>query len=257
MTKQAVLGIDIGGSGIKGAPVDLVKAIRRQAPAYPTPTPSTPKKVAGVVARISRRSPTTRRRTRRCDAAHRRDPRRLPVAAKIDKSWIDAPAEQIFSERLGRAVHVVSTTRTPPHRRGEVRRGQGAPRSGDRHHPSGRGSASAVIMDGVLVPNSELGHIEIDGRDAETEASAGAKTRLGLSYEDYIPRLQRYYETIEKLFSPDLIVVGGGISKDSAKYLPYLKLNAEIVPATLKNRAGIIGAAWLAADSVAHPDALA
>ncbi|MEA4945311.1 MAG: ROK family protein [Propionicimonas sp.] len=258
MTNEAVLGIDIGGSGIKGAPVDLVvgdfadKRLR-----IPTPTPSTPKKVAGVVARIVESfagqlgdgpvgvtipAVVTHGVTR--------------SAANIDKSWIDAPADTIFSERLGRPVHLVNDADAAGI--AEVKYGVA------KGYPGlvivttlGTGIGSAMIMDGALVPNSELGHLEIDGHDAETQASAGAKTRLGLSYEEYIPRLQRYYDTIEKLFSPDLIVVGGGISKDAAKYLPYLKLHAEIVPASLKNRAGIIGAAWLAAEAAGRTDLLA
>jgi len=112
----------------------------------------------------------------------------------------------------------------------------------------GTGIGSALIYRGVLVPNTELGHLEIDGHDAETQAAASVKTALGLSYDQYVPRLQRYYESVEALFWPDLFVVGGGVSKASDKFLPKLKLKTPIVPAALRNRAGIIGAAWLAAN---------
>jgi polyphosphate glucokinase len=98
------------------------------------------------------------------------------------------------------------------------------------------------------VPNSELGHLEIDGYDAEDRAASSIKEIEGLSWDEYVERLQVYYDTIEKLFSPDLIVVGGGISKDSDKFLPRLKLRCPIVPALLRNQAGIIGAAHLAVD---------
>jgi polyphosphate glucokinase len=98
------------------------------------------------------------------------------------------------------------------------------------------------------VPNSELGHLEIDGYDAEDRAASSAKEIENLSWDEYVERLQRYYDTIEKLFSPDLIVVGGGISKDSDEFLPKLKLRCPIVPAQLRNQAGIIGAARLATD---------
>lgn len=98
------------------------------------------------------------------------------------------------------------------------------------------------------MPNSELGHLEVDGHDAETLAAASVKVREDLSWEAYIERLQHYYSMIERLFSADLIVVGGGISRNADQFLPQLKLRAAIVPAKLRNRAGIVGAARLAAD---------
>ena len=121
----------------------------------------------------------------------------------------------------------------------------------------GTGIGSALLHRGVLVPNTELGHLEIDGRDAETQAAASVRTNLGLTYAEYIPRLQRYYERVEALFWPDLFVVGGGISKNSDKFIPKLNLKTPMVPAELRNRAGIIGAAWLAVDKQMHPDPFA
>jgi polyphosphate glucokinase len=106
----------------------------------------------------------------------------------------------------------------------------------------------------VLIPNSELGHLEIDGYDAESRAASSVKDKEGLGYGAWAKRLQRYYERVEALFWPDLIVVGGGVSKDSEKFLPKLKLKTPIVPAKLLNTAGIVGAAWLAADRQANPD---
>jgi polyphosphate glucokinase len=120
----------------------------------------------------------------------------------------------------------------------------------------GTGIGTAIVYRGVLVPNSELGHLEIDGHDAETRAAASVREREGLSFKEYIPRLQRYLERLEALLWPDLIVIGGGISKNSDKFIPKLKLNAEVVPAKLLNTAGIVGAAWLAADRLIHPDEL-
>ena len=117
----------------------------------------------------------------------------------------------------------------------------------------GTGIGTAIIYRGVLIPNSELGHIEIDGYDAETRAASSVKEKLGLSYREYVPRLQRYYERLEALFWPDLIVVGGGVSKKAEKFLPKLKLKTEIVPAKLLNTAGIVGAAWLADDRQINP----
>jgi polyphosphate glucokinase len=258
MSNTAVLGIDIGGSGIKGAPVDLSKGdFTTERLRIPTPSPSTPQAVAEVVAQIADQfadqigdapigvtipSVVTHGRTR--------------SAANIDKTWIDAAAEDIFSERLGRPVHLVNDADAAGI--AEVKYGAA------KDHPGmvmvttlGTGIGTALIYRGVLVPNTELGHIEIDGHDAETQASAAVKTRLGLKYSEYVPRLQRYYETIEALFWPDLFVVGGGISKDSDKFLSKLALKTPIVPATLRNRAGIIGAAWLAADAAGRTDLLA
>ena len=110
----------------------------------------------------------------------------------------------------------------------------------------GTGIGSAVVVDGTLVPNTELGHLEIDGHDAETRASSGQKTLQDLSWKKWAKRLQRYYSHVEMLFSPDLFVVGGGVSKKHEKFLPLLELRAPIVPAALFNTAGIVGAAWQA-----------
>ncbi len=257
MSNTAVLGIDIGGSGIKGAPVDLSKGeFATDRLRIPTPTPSTPQAVAEVVAQIADHfadvigdapigvtipAVVTHGMTR--------------SAANIDKSWIDAAAEQIFSERLGRPVHLANDADAAGI--AEVKYGAAQDNDGLVMVTTlGTGIGTALIYRGVLVPNTELGHIEIDGHDAETEAAASVKTRLGLKYAEYVPRLQRYYETLEKLFSPDLFVVGGGISKDSDKFLPQLELKTPIIPAELRNRAGIIGAAWLAADAAGRTDLL-
>jgi polyphosphate glucokinase len=110
------------------------------------------------------------------------------------------------------------------------------------------------VYRGALVPNSELGHLEIDGYDAETRAASSVKEKLDLSWKDWAKRLQRYYETLEALLWPDLIVVGGGVSKNADKFIPKLNLKTPMVPAKLLNSAGIVGAAWLAADRRVNPD---
>ena len=109
----------------------------------------------------------------------------------------------------------------------------------------GTGIGSALFVDGKLVPNTELGHIEIDGVDYETMAAFSAKEREELSWEEWAERLQTYYSKLERLFSPDLFIVGGGVSKEHEDFLPLLKLNTKIVPAKLRNSAGIIGAAMI------------
>jgi polyphosphate glucokinase len=111
----------------------------------------------------------------------------------------------------------------------------------------GTGIGTALFIDGALVPNTELGHVELDGHDAETRAAESVRDAEDLSWEEWAERLQRYYTHLEMLFSPDLFIVGGGVSKKSEKFLPLLDLKTPIVPAQLLNTAGIVGAAWLAA----------
>ena len=112
----------------------------------------------------------------------------------------------------------------------------------------GTGIGSALVHDGVLVPNAELGHLEVDGHDAESRAANSAREREDLSMEEWAHRLTRYYRTLEKLFSPDLFVVGGGISKRADEFLPLIEIDTEIVPALLLNKAGIVGAALWASE---------
>ncbi len=253
MQNTAVLGIDIGGSGIKGAPVDLVAGdFAAERLRIPTPKKSTPAAVADVVAKIVERfadqigdgpvgitipAVVTHGVTR--------------SAANIDASWIDAPAEKIFAERLGRPVVLVNDGDAAG--MAEVKYGAAKGNDGIVLTTTlGTGIGSALIYRGTLVPNTELGHLEIDGFDAEKRAAASVRTSENLTYEEYITRLQRYYEVVEALFWPDLFVVGGGVSKNADRFLPGLKLKTPIVAAQLRNRAGIIGAAWLAADTAAN-----
>ena len=173
-------------------------------------------------------------------------------AANIDKSWIDCEAEKVFEDELGRDILLVNDADAA----GVAEVQYGAAKG----HPGlvvlttlGTGIGTAILYRGVLVPNSELGHLEIDGYDAETRAASSVKDREGLSYSEWAKRLQRYYERLEALLWPDLIVVGGGVSKDSHKFLPKIDINAEMVPAKLRNTAGIVGAAWLAANRLQQP----
>ena len=247
MQNRAVLGIDIGGSGIKGALVDLAAGdFASERVRIGTPAESTPANVADVVAEVAAQfadqmgdgpigvtipAVVTHGVTR--------------SAANIDKSWIDAPAEQIFEDRLGCDVVLVNDADAA----GVAEVVWGAAKGNDGlviMTTLGTGIGTAIIHRGVLLPNTELGHLEIDGHDAESQAAASVRENLKLSFDEYVPRLQRYYERLEALFWPDLIVVGGGISKNADKFLPKLKLKTPIVPAVLRNRAGIVGAAWLA-----------
>jgi polyphosphate glucokinase len=238
-------GVDIGGSGVKGAPVDRATGtLAGERVRLPTPRPSTPEEVAKVVAEIvgsfgwsgplgvTVPAVVTHGRTR--------------TAANIDHAWIGAEAEVLLRETTGCDVTVVNDADAAGY--AEVRFGAA------RGHPGlvlvttlGTGIGTALIYNGRLVPNTELGHIEIDGHDAEHRASDAARDRDDLSWERWATRLQRYYQTLEKLFWPDLFVVGGGVSKKADKFLPLLALQTPIVPAALRNEAGIVGAALLAA----------
>jgi polyphosphate glucokinase len=252
MTSTYGFGIDIGGSGIKGAPVDLVDGkFSDERLRIPTPSPSTPQAVATVVAQIV--------------TSFGADTEQTPIgvtfpaviqngvarsAANVDKSWIGTDVDRLFTAELGRPVHVVNDADAAGV--AEARYGAAKGVKGVVILATlGTGIGSALLLDGQLVPNTELGHLEIDGYDAETRAADSAREREGLSWEHWAKRLQKYFETVEKLFTPDLIVVGGGVSKKSQKFLPLLNLRAPIVPAQLLNDAGIIGAAVLAAELLA------
>jgi polyphosphate glucokinase len=169
-------------------------------------------------------------------------------AANIDESWIGTDADRVFTEATGRDVHVVNDADAAG--LAEVRYGAAAGRKGVIIVTTlGTGIGSALINDGVLVPNTELGHLEIDGHDAESRAANSAREREELSWEKWAKRLTKYYRTLERLFSPDLFLVGGGVSKESEAFLPLLEIDTEIIPATLRNKAGVVGAALYASEA--------
>ena len=172
-------------------------------------------------------------------------------AANIDPAWIGTDADALFTTATGRDVHVLNDADAAG--LAEARYGAAAGRRGLVIVTTlGTGIGSAIVYDGVLVPNSELGHLEVDGHNAESRAANSAREKEGLSFSEWAERLTVYYRTVEMLFSPDLIVVGGGVSKDAAEFLPLVDIETEIVPAKLQNRAGIVGAALWAAESGAE-----
>jgi polyphosphate glucokinase len=240
------VGIDIGGTGIKGAVVDTETGkLVSDRVKLATPTGGRPADIVETVLEIIT--------TLGVEAT-------VPVgvcfpaivihgktmsAANVSDEWISLEAEALFEKALGRDIHFVNDADAAGV--AEVRYGAAKDVDGLVIVTTlGTGIGSALVYNGVLVPNAELGHLEIDGKDAEKRASFAAKERGRLSYERWAKRLQRYYSHVEFLFSPDLLIVGGGVSKHHAEFLPLLELRAPIVPAALRNNAGILGAAALA-----------
>jgi polyphosphate glucokinase len=167
------------------------------------------------------------------------------TAANVDKSWIGTDVAALLRAELGRPVRVLNDADAAGY--AETRYGAAKDARGTIFMATlGTGIGSALIVDGVLVPNTELGHLEVDGKDAETRAADSVREAEGLNWEQWAKRLTRYFTAIERLFWPDLIVVGGGVSKKAHKFLPHLEIGTPIVPSTLKNDGGIIGAALLA-----------
>jgi polyphosphate glucokinase len=239
---QDAFGIDFGGTGIKGAPVDLtVGDFAAERVRITTPQPATPDAVATVFAELLSHFPEATGTVGVTVPAVVRHGV-VSSAANIDRSWIGTDADALLTEATGREVHVVNDADAA----GLAEVAYGAAR-GQRGlvmvTTLGTGIGSALVHDGVLVPNSELGHLEIDGHDAESRAANSARESEGLSWKEWAARLTRYYEVVEALLSPDLFVVGGGVSKEADEFLPLLDLQTPIVPATLRNRAGVVGAA--------------
>ena len=239
-----ILGIDIGGSGIKGALVDtetgeLLAARYR----IPTPEKSKPDPIAAVVAAIVEhfdwKGPIG------CGfPAVIRGGVSL-TAANIHKKWIGTNVAHLFSNATGCPVCVLNDADAAG--MAEMTFGAGRDRQGTVLIITiGTGLGTSLFTNGHLYPNAELGHIEINGVDAELHASDAARKREKLSWKKWAKRFDDYLNHLEKLIWPDLIILGGGISKKHDRFMPYLSLQAEIVPAELRNEAGIIGAALAA-----------
>lgn len=239
-----VLGIDVGGSGIKGAPINtetgmvLVDRYRIK-----TPQGAETQPVAEAVAEMARHFAWNGPIGIGFPAPIRHGI--VKLAANISPAWIGLNADEHFSRVTNCPVTVVNDADAAG--MAEITFGAGKGLSGTIIMITlGTGIGSAIFRNGQLLPNTELGHLEIKGEDAETRASDAAREREDLSWKDYAKRLNRYLLRVEKLFWPDLFIIGGGISKNSEKYLPLLTLEAPVVPAQFLNEAGIVGAALAA-----------
>lgn len=239
-------GIDIGGSGIKGAPVDLTTGtLAAERVRIPTPQPSTPEAVAQTVGQILDEFDWTGPFGCTFPAVVQHGVTR--TAANVDPSWVDCDAAAVLRTITGRDGLVVNDADAAGV--AEVEFGAAGSRAGVVLLATlGTGIGTALIVDGHLVPNTEFGHLEIDGHDAETRAAESARDRDDLDWAQWGERLTRYFTHVENLLWPDLIIVGGGISKKYAKWSPYVSTRTPMVPAKLLNEAGIIGAALLAHD---------
>ncbi|NUT56972.1 MAG: ROK family protein [Thermoleophilia bacterium] len=250
MATDHAIGIDIGGTGIKGAVVDLgTGELVTERFKVKTPEGGRPKDMLRATEELvdqidARLSGGGKLPLGVCFPAIVKRGYTLS-AANISDEWIGLQAEELFEQSLGREIHFINDADAAGF--AELRYGAAAGVDGLVILTTlGTGIGSALIYDGVLVPNTELGHLEIDGHDAEKRAAYAAMERESLSWEKWAKRLQRYYSFVEFLFSPDLFVVGGGVSKHSEEFLPLLDLKTRIVPAVHRNNAGILGAAALA-----------
>jgi polyphosphate glucokinase len=239
-----ILGIDIGGSGIKGAPVSI-KTGTLLAPRHriETPQPAKPGAVAKVVAEIAQHFDWSGPIGCGFPAAMRRGV--ALTAANVHKKWIGTNAARLFLETTGCPVCVVNDADAAG--LAEMNYGAGRDRKGVVVVVTiGTGLGTALFTDGQLLPNAELGHIEIGGVDAEERASDAARKREKLSWKKWGKRFNRYLLEIEKLLWPELIILGGGSSKKFDRFASYITVKAEVQPAQLLNEAGIIGAALAA-----------
>jgi polyphosphate glucokinase len=241
---MAVLGIDIGGSGVKGAPVDLATGtLTHERHRVDTPRPSEPASIVKVVVEVA-------------DQFKEDGPVGVTfpgvithgvvrTAANMDPAWIGVNAAELFGQALGRAVNVLNDADAAGV--AEMALGSGRGQTGLTVMLTfGTGIGSAVFANGVLVPNTEFGHLQLRGDDAEHWASDQARESEGLSWGEWATRVQEYLRHLEELIWPDLFIIGGGASKKAEKFLPLLSIRTPIVPATLLNNAGIVGAAMAA-----------
>jgi polyphosphate glucokinase len=246
--------VDIGGSGIKAGIVDARRGVLvGERVRVATPQPAVPEAVvaatAALVAGLGADAGPVGIGVPGAIVSGR-----VMTAANIDHSWIGVEAADLFSAAIGRPCVVLNDADAGG--LAEMRFGAGRGVKGAVLFLTlGTGIGSALFLDGALVPNTELGHIEIRGKDAETRASAGARDRRGLSFAEWAPLLNEYLNRIDALIWPDLVILGGGISRKASKFLPLLDVRPPVVAAALQNEAGMVGTAMRAREVLAPPRA--
>jgi polyphosphate glucokinase len=253
------IGVDVGGSGIKAAVVDVgTGALVSERLRVPTPVPSTPDKVMASIGRL----------VKRLTKANELEPDvpvglgipgvtiggRVLTAANIDAGWVDFPIVERLSKLLGRRVAIVNDADAAGI--AEMRFGTGKDHAGVVIFLTlGTGVGSGVFIDGVLVPNTEFGQMEIRGRPAERRSAAASRVRRGLSWKAWAIDLDEHLHAIDQIMWPTRFILGGGVSKNADRFIPRLTQRIPVVPAELRNDAGIIGAAIVADEAIADPAA--
>ncbi|MBD0745273.1 polyphosphate--glucose phosphotransferase [Streptomyces sp. CBMA152] len=241
-----VFGVDIGGSGIKGAPVDLERGdLAQERYKVLTPQPATPEGVAGKVAEVVSHFGWSGPIGITFPGVVTGNT--IRTAANVDAAWIGVDGARLLGARLG-GLPVTVMNDADAAGVAEMNFGAGRGRKGTVILLTfGTGIGSALFVDGRLVPNTELGHLELHGHDAEKRASTKAKEDEDLTWPHWAHRVQKYLAHVEMLFSPELFIIGGGVSRKAEKFLPLIEgIRAEMVPAELQNNAGIVGAAMTA-----------
>lgn len=239
-----ILGIDIGGSALKGAPVDIKQGqLTQERIRIKMPKSSTPEAVGDCVAKLAKQFDW-----------HGPIGCTFPAivkngvtlsAANVDQAWLGFPAQKMLVQKTHCTVRLINDADAAGIAEMKFGAGKGA-KGVVMMLTLGTGIGTAMFINGILLPNTELGHLEIRGKDAEKRAAARIRTEKKLTWEQWAERINEYLEKLDRLFSPDLLIIGGGISRRYEKYLPLLKSNAKIVPAKLFNDAGIVGAALAA-----------
>ena len=242
-----VLGIDIGGSGIKGAPVDIDRGeLVGDRLRIPTPRPAVPQKIAEVVAEIARHFDWSAAIGATFPGVIKEG--EVWTAANVHKSWVGIDGRDLLEQHTGCAVTLLNDADAAG--MAEMRFGAGRGQTGlVMMITLGTGIGTAMFMNGHLVPNSELGHLIIRGKDAEERASDRARSSRSWRWKKWAKRLDEYLRYVEALLHPDLFILGGGVSKKHDRFLPHIETRTPVVPAELRNEAGIIGAALAAAAS--------
>ena len=241
-----ILGIDIGGSGIKGAPVNIITGeLMAERYRIPTPQPSVPTAVAEVVAKLvthfNWQGPIG------CAFPAVIKQGVVYTAANIDSAWLGINGAKLIEETTGCPTTLLNDADAAGI--AEMTFGAGKNHFGTVIiHTFGTGIGSAIFINRQLVPNTEFGHMEIRGKEAEHRAADGVRSQKDLSWKQWAKRVNEFLERMEALFWPDLFIIGGGVSKKHEKFLPLLQTLTPIVPAHLLNQAGIIGAALAAAN---------
>lgn len=256
-SSRIAIGIDVGGSGIKAAVVDVEAGrLRSERIRVPTPIPSTPDAVLASISRVVKR-------LAKSSGLGETTPVGIGLpgvaidgvlksAANIDAGWIDFPVVERMGRLIKRPISIINDADAAGI--AEMRFGVGVDQPGVVIFLTlGTGVGSGMFNDGALVPNTEFGQMEIRGRAAERRSAAAARVRRGLSWKAWAADLDEHMDRIHQLTWPNLMIVGGGVSKSADKFIPRLTVRCTVVPAALRNDAGIIGAAIVAAEAALAP----